>query len=104
MDARRLSKLQQLERLSETLSERPAGDLFAADLEEARAVARHDPRFQELVEGLESRSLGDRLEAVTRFFEAFPPAELANLELPPHLNQLRLIYLSSRSDIAAGSG
>lgn len=96
-DLGRLASLQQTERLSETLRDRPAGDLFRADLEEARAMAVHDPRFASLAAGLESETLGDRLAAINRFFDQMSAVELAGLTLPPNLSQLRNIYLSSRA-------
>lgn len=92
----KLARLASLEKLSETLSDRDAGSLFQADLEEARALAREDRRFRPLARGLESPNLGERLAAVNRFFKGFDPTELAALELPMHLSQLRAIYLSSR--------
>lgn len=95
-DLRRLESLQRMEKLSDTLRDRPAGELFVADLEEARAMAPHDPRFESLVQGLEAQSLGERLDAINRFFDQLPPEELAALTLPPNLGQLRSIYLSSR--------
>ena len=92
----RLESLQQMEDLAETLRDRPAGDLFRADLEEAHLMAQHDPRFTTLAVGLKAETLGARLDAIDRFFAAIPAAELANLALPPNLSQLRSIYLSSR--------
>lgn len=96
-DIDRLASLQQMESLAETLRDRPAGDLFRADLEEARAMAQHDDRFASLAAGLECETLGGRLDAINRFFDQIPAVELAALMLPPNLSQLRHIYLSSRS-------
>ena len=96
-DLARLASLQGLEKLSDTLRDRPAGELFLADLQEARTMAQHDPRFASLVAGLEAESLGERLDAINRFFDLIPPEELASLTLPPNLSQLRYIYLSSRT-------
>jgi hypothetical protein len=96
-DPERLDSLHKLERLAETMRDRPAGDWFRADLEEARAMAQHDPRFKALAAGLESDTLGARLDAINGFFEQIPAIELAGLTLPPNLSQLRSIYLSSRS-------
>ena len=73
------------------------GDWFHADLEEARAMATHDPRFKALAVGLEADTLGGRLDAINAFFDRISAAELAGLTLPPNLSQLRSIYLSSRS-------
>ena len=95
-DFERLQSLQRMEKLSETLRDRPAGELFLADLEEARTMVPHDERFEILVAGLEAESLGERLEAINSFFDQIPPEELAGLTLPPNLSQLRFIYLSSR--------
>lgn len=89
--------LQRMERLAETLRDRPAGDWFRADLEEARALAENDPRYVELAEGLAADTLGARLDAINAFFEGIPAMELAGMTLPPNLSQLRFIYLSSRS-------
>ena len=61
-----------------------------------RLLAETDARFERLVEGLSASSLGERLGAVNRFFDNFGPVELATLELPSHLGQLRAIYLGSR--------
>jgi hypothetical protein len=94
--AERLRAIQKLQGLAETLDDRPAGDLFRADLEEARSMAAHDPRFKELAAGLASQTLGGRMAAINAFFDQVPPVELATLTLPPHLSQLRFIYLSSR--------
>jgi hypothetical protein len=80
------------------LEDLPAGEYFAADLEEARALAEHEPRFERLVEGLQAATMGERVAAITACFDQFSTAEIANLTLPPHLSQLREIYLSSRSD------
>jgi len=80
------------------LEDLPAGKYFGADLEEARALAQHEPRFERLVEGLQTATMGERVAAITAFFDQFSAAEIANLTLPPHLSQLRLIYLSSRPD------
>ena len=96
LDLDRLQAIQRMESLGETLSDRPAGDLFRADLEEARALAQHDKRFRNLARGLEAETLGERLQAINAFFDQIPPIELATLTLPPHLSQLRFIYLSSR--------
>jgi hypothetical protein len=76
----------------------PAGEYFAADLEEARALAQHEPRLECLVEGLQAATMGERVATITACFDQFSAAEIANLTLPPHLNQLREIYLSSRPD------
>ncbi len=95
-DIERLESLQKMERLSETMGDRPAGKWFQADLAEARTLAESDPRFALLAAGLESETLGDRLDAINRFFDQIPALELASLILPPNLNQLRTIYLSSR--------
>ncbi len=95
-DAARLDSLQKMERLSETMGDRPAGDWFQADLEEARAMAERDPRFASLAAGLESETLGGRLDAINQFFDQIPTLELAAMILPPNLSQLRTIYLSSR--------
>lgn len=84
-------------RLTETLRDRPAGDWFRADLEEARALAQRDPRFESLAAGLEAQTLGERLDAINSFFGRFAAVELATLTLPPNLSQLRSIYLSSGS-------
>lgn len=92
----RLAHLAELEKLSETLSDREGGELFKKDLEEALVLAETDARFERLVEGLSASSLGERLGAVNRFFDTFGTVELAALELPTHLGQLRAIYLSSR--------
>lgn len=97
-DRDRLQHLLGLERLSDTLSDRPAGDLFRADLEEARLLAAQDPRFARLADGLQNDTLGERMAAITRFFDSFTATELASLTLPPNLNQLRSIYLSSHPD------
>lgn len=96
VDLERLDSLQKLDRLADTMRERPAGDWFRADLEEARTMAEHDPRFKALAAGLESHTLGGRLEAINGFFERIEAIELAGLTLPPNLSQLRSIYLSSR--------
>ncbi|HJO04045.1 MAG TPA: hypothetical protein QGG47_08720 [Acidobacteriota bacterium] len=94
--AARLAHLTDLEKLSETLSDRNGGELFKNELEEARLLADTDARFTGLVEGLSASSLGERLGAINRFFDDFGTVELAALELPVHLGQLRAIYLSSR--------
>lgn len=96
-DVGRLGALQKMDRLADTLRDRPAGDWFRADLEEARAMAEHDPRFEELAAGLEADTLGGRLAAIDAFFDRIPNVELAGLTLPPNLSQLRFIYLSSHS-------
>jgi hypothetical protein len=96
-DHQRLGALQQLEGLADTLRDRPAGNWFRADLEEARALAQHDPRFEELAVGLQAETLGGRLDAINAFFDTISAIELAGLTLPPNLSQLRFIYLSSRS-------
>ena len=96
-DLERLASLQEMEGLAETMRDRPAGAWFQADLEEARALAASDARFAPLVAGLESETLGGRLDAINQFFDQMPPVELASMILPPNLNQLRTIYLSSRS-------
>jgi hypothetical protein len=95
-DEDRIEHLADLEKLSTTLSDRDGGELFQRDLEEARVMAARDPRFAVLVEGLSAGSLGERMAAVTRFFDGLPAGELATLELPMHLAQLRRIYLSSQ--------
>ena len=95
-DLGRLDSLQKLDRLADSMRDRPAGDWFRADLEEARALAQHDPRFKALATGLECDTLGARLNAINRFFKQIPAVELAALTLPPNLSQLRSIYLSSR--------
>lgn len=84
------------ENLADSLADRDGGELFRRDLEDARLLAAADPRFDELVEGLDQVSLGKRMAAVNQFFKGFDPAELASLELPVHLGQLRAIFLSSR--------
>lgn len=93
----RIDALQKLDGLADTLDDRPAGDWFRADLEEARALAEHDPRFKELAAGLEAETLGGRLAAINGFFDRIPNVELAGLTLPPNLSQLRAIYLSSQT-------
>jgi len=93
---RHLDRVADLEPLVETLRDRDAGELFQRDLEEARTLAAVDPRFRELVAGLEQPSLGARMRAVDAFFAGLDPAELVSLPLPPCLAQLRAIYLSSR--------
>lgn len=80
------------------LADLPAGTYFAADLEEARALAQHDTRFRCLVEGLQATTMGERVAAINACFDQFSSAEMLNLTLPPHLSQLRQIYLSSRPD------
>ncbi len=92
----RLDHLTSLEKLSETLADRDGGELFQRDLEEARRLAQQDARFAVLAEGLAAESLGERMAAVNRFFDSIAPTELAALQLPTHLGQLRQIYLSSR--------
>ncbi|NKB90147.1 MAG: hypothetical protein GKS06_18225 [Acidobacteria bacterium] len=92
----RLEHLLQLEKLSETLADRDGGELFQRDLEEARQLAASDARFEPLVEGLAAETLGERMAAVNRFFESVPATELATLQLPMNLSQLRQIFLSSR--------
>lgn len=101
-DGERLHQLQGMDRLADALADRDAGELFSADLEEAEALAEADPRYHRLVEGLRAPSLGDRLAAIQRFFESFDPVELSRLDLPPHLGQLRFIYLSSHPDWPSG--
>ena len=96
-DLGRLDSLQKLDRLADSMRDRPAGDWFRADLEEARALAQHDPRFKALAAGLESDTLGGRLDAINVFFEQIEQIELAGLVLPPNLSQLRSIFLSSRT-------
>lgn len=93
----RIHRLYENEKLADSLSDRPGGEWFAADLQEARALAEHDPRFAALAAGLAAESLGARLEAINTFFDGIPAVELAALTLPPHLSQLRAIYLSSHS-------
>ncbi len=95
-DTERLDSLQNMEKLSETMGDRPAGEWFQADLAEARAMAETDPRFALLAAGLASETLGGRLDAINEFFDQIPALELASLILPPNLSQLRTIYLSSR--------
>jgi len=92
----RLDHLAGLEKLSETLADRDGGKLFQRDLEEARMLAQQDPRFVTLAEELAAASLGERMAAVNRFFGSIAPDELAALQLPTNLAQLRQIYLSSR--------
>lgn len=82
--------------LPDDISAQPAGEMFTADLEEAEEMAKHDARFEQLVEGLRAESVGKRLAAIDAFFAQFSPPELASLELPPNLSQLRFIHLSSR--------
>lgn len=94
-DEERLQRLADLEALSDTLADRDAGALFSGDLEEAKALAATDPRFEPLVRGLAEPKLGARMKAIDRFFAGFDPAELATLPLPPNLAQLRQIYLTS---------
>ncbi len=96
-DIARLDSLQKMERLTETMDDRPAGKWFQADLEEAHVMAESDPRFASLAAGLGSETLGGRLDAINRFFDQIPALELAAMILPPNLSQLRTIYLSSRS-------
>lgn len=95
-DEDRLERLLGMEPLADTLADRDAGELFSRDLEEARALAAMDPRFEPLVRGLAEPALGARMRAIDRFFASVPAAELATLPLPPSLAQLRQIYLSSR--------
>jgi len=45
---------------------------------------------------LAAESLGERMAAVNRFFDSIAATELATLQLPTYLAQLRQIYLSSR--------
>ena len=92
----RLEHLAGLEKLSQTLADRDGGELFQRDLEEARVLSQEDPRFVPLVAGLAAESLGERMAAVNRFFDSISPVELATLQLPTYLAQLRQIYLSSR--------
>jgi len=92
----RLDHLAGLEKLSETLADRDGGELFQRDLDEARLLAQTDPRFATLAEGLAAESLGERMAAVNRFFDSIAATELATLQLPTYLAQLRQIYLSSR--------
>ncbi len=92
----RLARLAEMENLADSLADRDGGELFQSDLGEARALAGTDPRFAQLVVGLEAQGLGERLAAVNRFFKSFEPVELASLQLPTHLSQLRSIYLDSR--------
>lgn len=89
-------RLAAMENLADSLADRDGGELFRGDLKEARLLAAADPRFAELVSGLDTSSLGKRMAAVNRFFKGFDPVELASLELPVHLGQLRAIFLSSR--------
>ena len=72
LDLERLNSLQKLERLTETMSDRSAGEWFQADLEEARILAQNDPRFESLAIGLQSETLGDRLDAINQFFDQIP--------------------------------
>ena len=95
-DEQRLDRLADMEPLAETLADRDGGELFATDLQEAQRLAAVDPRFETLAAGLSAPSLGERMRAIDRFFASMPPAELATLALPPHLAQLRQIYLTSR--------
>lgn len=97
LDRERLDSLQKMERLTETMDDRSAGKWFQADLDEARTMAQGDPRFASLAIGLQSETLGGRLDAINQFFAQIPAVELAALILPPNLSQLRTIYLSSRS-------
>ena len=83
-------------RLPDRLRGSLGGTYFSRDLEEARELARSDARFEELVLGLATTSLGERLEAVSQFFSSFDPEELSTLELPQNLSQLRAIFLMSR--------
>lgn len=91
----RLAHVAELEKLSDTLGDRAGGALFQRDLEEAREMAKTDRRFETLVNGLEAESLGDRMAAVNRFFRSIGRVELAALQLPQHLGQLRAIFLRS---------
>lgn len=78
------------------LDGREAGDLFRRDLEEARVLARSDDRFDELARALAVTSLAGRMRAIDGFFESFDRSELAGLDLPPCLGQLRSVYLRSQ--------
>ena len=91
-----LARLASMERLSESLSDRDGGTFFQKDLAEATELATRDPRFEELVDGLTSPTLGGRLAAINDFFSRFDPDELSGMSLPPHLGQLRTIHLMSR--------
>ena len=82
--------------LVDALDRREAGELFRQDLEEARELARTDARFAKLARALEGVSLGDRMRAIDAFFADLDDDELASLDLPPHLGQLRSVYLRSR--------
>ena len=93
---KRHRKLAEREADSSGLDDVEGGQLFDSDLTEARLKALQDPRFQPLVVGLQERSLGRRMEAVTRFFASIDPVELSTMELPQHLSQLRSIYLMSK--------
>ncbi len=96
-DLKRLDSLPKPDRLADAMRDRPAGDWFRADLEEARSMAQHDPRFKALAAGLECDTLGGRLDAIDMFFKRIEAMELAALVLPPNLSQLRSIFLSSRA-------
>jgi hypothetical protein len=96
-DVDRLSRLAAMTPLDETLQDREGGEYFANDLAEARALAELDPRFRPLAEGLAQPSLGARMKAIDKFFEGVPLVELSALKLPPHLAQLRQVFLSTRS-------
>ena len=91
-DLNRLDELQKLERLAETMRDRPAGDWFRNDLEEARAMAEHDARFQSLAAGLAAETLGGRLDAINGFFDQIGAIELAGLTLPPKVAGREHIY------------
>ena len=76
----------------------PGGHDFGHGHEPGTENARvHEPDGTSLAAGLESETLGGRLDAINRFFDQIPTLELAALILPPNLSQLRTIYLSSRS-------
>ena len=81
LDLERLDSLQKLERLTETMSDRSAGEWFQADLEEARVLAQNDPRFASLAIGLQSETLGDRLDAINQFFEQIYAVSFCTLEI-----------------------
>ena len=87
--------------MSDDLIDEPAGDtveddLFRADLAEARELALTDARFEPLVKGLETSSLEQRMRAVDSLFAEFDRDELARIELPPCLGQLRMVFLRSQ--------
>lgn len=91
----KLSRLADREKLPDALADRDGGELFRGDLQEAQELAERDPRFRELARGLEADSLGERLGAISAFFKEIDADELRQMELPPHLSQLRTIFLMS---------